>query len=231
VLDELWNAYPEKTELEIRSTLAAFRFYADDIEKEVGKLSGGERARLMLSKLIMSKMNLLILDEPTNHLDISSREALEDAIDAFDGTVLAVSHDRYFINRLATRVIEICPGEEFGTDQLDYNVSKKGAAIDEFFEFKRTRKTVAAGVSSAEAATDASSRFAEEKKNRSKERSEQRRLERMAKEQIELEAELERVTEELYGDAATDYVRAAELESRKNEIEERLMEIYETLGV
>ena len=231
VLDELWNAYPEKTELEIRSTLAAFRFYADDIEKEVGKLSGGERARLMLSKLIMSKMNLLILDEPTNHLDISSREALEDAIDAFDGTVLAVSHDRYFINRLATRVIEICPGEEFGTDQLDYNVSKKGAAIDEFFEFKRTRKTVAAGVSSAEAATDASSRFAEEKKNRSKERSEQRRLERMAKEQIELEAELESVTEELYGDAATDYVRAAELESRKNEIEERLMEIYETLGV
>ena len=231
VLDELWNAYPEKTELEIRSTLAAFRFYAEDIEKEVGKLSGGERARLMLAKLIMSKMNLLILDEPTNHLDISSREALEDAIEAFDGTVLAVSHDRYFINRLATRVIEICPGEEFGTDQLDYNVSKKGAAIDEFFEFKRTRKTMVVGNATSESVTDAGSRFAEEKKNRSKERSEQRRLERMAKEQTELEAELDRVTAELYGDAATDYVRAAELENRKNEIEERLMEIYETLGV
>ncbi len=231
VLDELWNAYPEKTELEIRSTLAAFRFYAEDIEKEVAKLSGGERARLMLAKLIMSKMNLLILDEPTNHLDISSREALEDAIEAFDGTVLAVSHDRYFINRLATRVIEICPGEEFGTDQLDYSVSKKGAAIDEFFEFKRTRKTVGGEVGAERAPSSANEQFAADKKNRSKERSEQRRLERMAKEQIELEAELDRVTEELYGDAATDYVRAAELENRKNEIEERLMEIYEALGV
>ena len=231
VLEELWNAYPEKTELEIRSTLAAFRFYEEDTEKTVAKLSGGERARLMLAKLIMSKMNLLILDEPTNHLDISSREALEDAIEAFDGTVLAVSHDRYFINRLATRIIEICPGEEFGTDSLDCNVSKSGAAIDEFFEFKRTRKTVSTGDTEEKAPTAASEQFAADKKSRSKERSEQRRLERMAKEQTELEAELERVTEELYGDAATDYVRAAALEERKNEIEERLLEIYEELGV
>ncbi len=231
VLNELWNAYPEKTELEIRSTLAAFRFYADDIEKTVGQLSGGERARLMLAKLIMSKMNLLILDEPTNHLDISSREALEDAIDAFDGTVLAVSHDRYFINRLATRVIELCPGDEFGSDFLDYNVSHKGQAIDEFFEFKRTRKTFATDEAEAKTVTAANEQFLADKKSRSRERSEQRRLERMAKEQTELEAELDRVTEELYGEAATDYVRAAELEERKNAIEERLLEIYETLGI
>ncbi len=230
VMAELHNAYPDKTELEIRSTLAAFRFFGDDIEKTVSKLSGGERARLMLAKLIMSKMNLLILDEPTNHLDISSREALEDAIDAFDGTVLAVSHDRYFINRLATRVIELCPGEEFGTDQLDYNVSKKGAAMDEFFEFRRTRKTLAVG-DEIKTVTVANEQFIADKKSRSRERSEQRRLERMAKEQVELEAELDRVTEELYGEAATDYVRAAALEARKNEIEERLMEIYEELGV
>ena len=231
VLSELWNAYPDKTELEIRSTLAAFRFYEEDTEKTVAKLSGGERARLMLSKLIMSKMNLLILDEPTNHLDISSREALEEAIDAFDGTVLCVSHDRYFINKLATRVIEICPGNEFGTDQLDCRIEKKGSAIDEFFEYKRTRKTLSASAESEKAVTAANEQFIADKKNRSRERSEQRRLERMAKEQTELEAELDLVTEELYGDAATDYVRAATLEARKNEIEERLMEIYETLGI
>ena len=231
VLEELWNAYPDRTELEIRSILAAFRFFADDIEKSVGMLSGGERARLMLAKLIMSKMNLLILDEPTNHLDISSREALEDAIESFDGTVLCVSHDRYFINRLATRVIELCPGDEFGCDFLDYSVSKKGHAIDEYFEFKRTRNTVAQGMDGAREQTVAKEQFLADKKNQSRARSEQRRLERMAKEQAELEAELDRVTEELYGDAATDYVRAAELESRKNEIEERLMEIYEELGV
>ena len=231
VQEELWNAYPEKTELEIRSTLAAFRFYADDLEKTVSKLSGGERARLMLAKLIMSRMNLLILDEPTNHLDISSREALEDAIDAFDGTVLAVSHDRYFINRLATRIIEICPGEEFGCDHLDYPVSAEGHAVDEYFEFKRTRKTVASPDGETKAMTTANEQFIADKKSRSRERSEQRRLERMAKEQTELEAELDRVTEELYGEAATDYMRAAELEERKNQIEERLLEIYEELEV
>ena len=231
VLEELWNAYPDRTELEIRSILAAFRFYADDIEKTVRMLSGGERARLMLAKLIMSKMNLLILDEPTNHLDISSREALEDAVESFDGTVLCVSHDRYFINRLATRVIEICPGDEFGCDFLDYRVSKKGHAIDEYFEFKRSRKTVALGGEGEKAQTAAKEQFLADKKSQSRARSEQRRLERMAKEQTELEAELDRVTEELYGEAATDYVRAAALEARKNEIEERLLEIYEELGV
>ncbi len=230
VMEELHNAYPDRTELEIRSTLAAFRFFGDEVDKTVAKLSGGERARLMLAKLIMSKMNLLILDEPTNHLDISSREALEDAIAAFDGTVLCVSHDRYFINRLATRVIEICPGAEFGTDMLDCKVSSKGAAMDEFFEFKRTRKTVFVG-NEEKTLTSANEQFLADKKSRSRERSEQRRLLRMAKEQTELESELDRVTEELYGDAATDYIRAAALEARKNEIEERLMEIYEELGV
>ena len=228
VMEELHNAYPQKTELEIRSTLAAFRFFADDIEKSVGVLSGGERARLMLAKLILSHMNLLVLDEPTNHLDIPSREALEDAVIAFDGTVVSVSHDRAFINSLATRIIEICPGEGISGDMIDYKVERVGQGFDEYLAFKKSR-----GVSAASAKTETVSVgkevFLENKRNQSRERSEQRRIERMKKEQAELEAELDRVTEELYGSAATNYLRAAELEARKTEIEDRLMEIYEEL--
>ncbi len=227
VMEELHNAYPQKTELEIRSTLAAFRFFADDIEKKVSVLSGGERARLMLAKLILSQMNLLVLDEPTNHLDIGSREALEDAVTAFDGTVIAVSHDRAFINSLATRIIEICPSE--GVSMQDYKVDKVGQGFDEYLAFKKSRAVAADAAVKTETVSVSKEAFLENKRNQSRERSELRRLERMKKEQLELEAELDRVTDELYGDAATDYLRAAALEARKTEIEDRLMEIYEAL--
>ena len=128
VLDELWNAYPEKREFEIRSALARFRFNAEDCEKSVSMLSGGERARLTLAKLILSPMNLLLLDEPTNHLDIMSREALESALDEFGGTVIIVSHDRYLVNKLATRVIEIDNDRTTGESLIDYPVFNVGNA-------------------------------------------------------------------------------------------------------
>ncbi len=108
-LQELWDAYPRKTETEIRSALAAFLFRGDDVYKTIGVMSGGERARLLLLKLMLAGDNLLLLDEPTNHLDIASREALEEALAGYDGTIIAVSHDRYFINRMATRVVELLP--------------------------------------------------------------------------------------------------------------------------
>ena len=107
VLEELWSAYPRMTETDVRTRLGQFRFIGEDVYKPVSVLSGGERARLTLCKLILSKMNLLVLDEPTNHLDIDSREALETALQDFDGTILAVSHDRYFIEKLASRMVEI----------------------------------------------------------------------------------------------------------------------------
>ena len=109
-LQELWDAYPTKTETELRSAMAAFLFRGDEVHKPIGVMSGGERARLLLLKLMLAGDNLLLLDEPTNHLDIGSREALEEALEAYGGTILAVSHDRYFINRMATRVLELRRG-------------------------------------------------------------------------------------------------------------------------
>lgn len=104
-LDDVWDMYPYMTETEVRSALAMFLFCGDDVYKTVASLSGGEKAKLSLLKIMLKKPNFLILDEPTNHLDISSREVLENALLSFGGTLLCVSHDRYFINKLATRVI------------------------------------------------------------------------------------------------------------------------------
>jgi len=106
-IDELWDVYPHMTQTQIRSAMAAFLFKGDDVFKPVGLLSGGERARLLLLKLMLARDNLLLLDEPTNHLDIASREALEEALSGYDGTMLIVSHDRYFINRMARRMIHL----------------------------------------------------------------------------------------------------------------------------
>ncbi len=107
VIDEVWDAYPDQTQTEIRNALAAFLFRGDDVFKPVAQLSGGERARLLLLKLMLARDNLLLLDEPTNHLDIGSCEALEEALSGYDGTIFIVSHDRYFINRMADHIIRL----------------------------------------------------------------------------------------------------------------------------
>ena len=126
VLDELWNDFKLTPEVEIRNRLGAFLFSGDDVKKSVGMLSGGEKARLLLAKLSMENNNFLILDEPTNHLDIDSKEVLENALIDFDGTLLFVSHDRYFINRVATHVLELSEsGSTLYIGDYDYYVEKK----------------------------------------------------------------------------------------------------------
>ena len=234
VLDELWNAYPAKTETEIRNTLGLFRFTGEDVFKTVSVLSGGERARLTLAKLILSRMNLLILDEPTNHLDIDSREALEQALEKFDGTVITVSHDRYLIERLATRILEIKPGHPFPGDLLDYRVDHEGNAYTEFKTYKNARLAEA---SPAEVGTEektapvssAKEEYLRKKQAASDERKKQTLLAKLRREAETLEGELGQIEEELFGSAAADYVRAAELDARKTAVEERLLEIYELL--
>ena len=125
VLEELWEAYHEKNEVEIRSLLARFLFFADDMEKKISALSGGERARLTLCKLILAHANVLILDEPTNDLDIRTLTILEDYLDNYDGIVITVSHDRYFLDRVVNRIFafeedgKICQYEGGYTDYLE----------------------------------------------------------------------------------------------------------------
>ncbi|UQS86993.1 ABC-F family ATP-binding cassette domain-containing protein [Nicoliella spurrieriana] len=126
VLNEIWDDYPTTSEGRIRTILGSFLFSGNDVEKVVGNLSGGEKARLMLTKLAMDHDNFLMLDEPTNHLDIESREVLETALKLFDGTILFVSHDRYFINQVASEIIEITPdGSQRYLGNYDYYVEKK----------------------------------------------------------------------------------------------------------
>lgn len=232
VLEELWSTYPNMNEVDIRSTLAAFRFLYEDTEKTVRVLSGGERARLTLAKLMLSKINVLVLDEPTNHLDINSREALEEAIEAFDGTVVTVSHDRYFIERLATRVIELIPAT-LGGGTYDYTVTHKGHAYTEYSEFRASRAVTAGetAVQSAVPTSSAKEQYLRNKQQASEARKQETRLRRLREESERIEKRIEDIDVELFGDAASNYVRAAELEQEKNELEERLLEIYEEIGV
>ena len=231
VLEELWSTYPTMNEVDVRSTLAAFRFLYEDTEKQVKVLSGGERARLTLAKLMLSKINVLVLDEPTNHLDINSREALEDAILAFEGTVVTVSHDRYFIDRLATRVIELIPAEA-GGGTYDYTAVHAGKGYTEFCAFRDARRTTGQETVTASApVSSGKEQYLRNKQQASEERKRETRLRKMREEATAIETRLEEIDGELFGSAATDYVRAAALEEEKNTLEERLLAIYEEIGV
>ncbi len=225
VFGELREAYPDKTDLELRSTLALFLFDADDIQRGVSTLSGGERARLTLAKLILKKVNLLVMDEPTNHLDIGSCEALENALLAFDGTIIAVSHDRYFINRIATRIIELAPERDKG--MIDYPLESYDDAYTEYMRIRESRNLMLQSAKKGAEPTDAKAEYEEKKREKARARSEEKKRERAEARITELESELEALEAELFGEAASDYVRAAEIEERKSEIEEELLTLYE----
>ena len=187
VLNELWDDYPLKSEKEIRTRLGNFLFSGDDVLKIVSTLSGGEKARLALAKLMLEKANLLILDEPTNHLDLDSKEVLENALIDYPGTILFVSHDRYFINRIATKVIEL--SNEGSTEFLgdyDYYVEKK-TEIDELEQLEK-RSTNAVAISEPQDKTT----YQQDKESKKQERQRKRKLE-------ELELKIEEL-EEMIGE-------------------------------
>ncbi|MCE5222235.1 MAG: ABC-F family ATP-binding cassette domain-containing protein [Clostridium sp.] len=143
VLNEVWDDFPELTTSELRSFLGSFLFRGDDVFKEINKLSGGERCRINLLKLMLSKSNLLLLDEPTNHLDIPSREALEEAMLSYDGTLIVISHDRYFLNKVIHRILEL---QEYGAyeylgNYTYYTEKKKNPQRFETYEGLATGKT------------------------------------------------------------------------------------------
>ena len=192
VLDELWNDFKLTPEVEIRNRLGAFLFSGDDVKKTVGMLSGGERARLLLAKLSMENNNFLILDEPTNHLDIDSKEVLENALIDFDGTLLFVSHDRYFINRVATQVLEL--SEEGSTLYLgDY---------DYYLEKKAELEALAAAQAEAEPASSTeevtSNDYHLQKQNQKELRKITRRIEQLEAEMEELDQKIQDITETMH---------------------------------
>ncbi len=226
VFEEIRDEYPDKKDVELRSALALFLFGAEDIDKLVSTLSGGERARLTLAKLILKKVNLLIMDEPTNHLDIGSCDALENALLAFEGTIVAVSHDRYFINRIATRIIELDPDREGG--MIDCELEDYDDAFAEYLRLREIRRSDAKAAAPEIAQVSESKQSYEQRKRENAERRALEKKKERAEARIaELEAETERLDCELFGSAASDYVRAAEIDKRKSEIEEELLSLYE----
>ncbi|PMC33951.1 multidrug ABC transporter ATP-binding protein [Bacillus sp. UMB0899] len=190
VLDELWDEYPQKTEKEIRTVLGNFLFSGDDVLKPVSTLSGGEKARLALSKLMLQKANFLILDEPTNHLDLDSKEILENALIDFPGTILFVSHDRYFINRIATKVFEL--SSHTITEYLgdyDYFITKK----EEKLEFERLEKEEKENISqkTSSITSEGKRNYQQEKELKKLERQKQRRIEEIEQSISEIEEKIE----------------------------------------
>ena len=219
VLDELWNDFKLTPEVEIRNRLGAFLFSGDDVKKSVGMLSGGEKARLLLAKLSMENNNFLILDEPTNHLDIDSKEVLENALIDFDGTLLFVSHDRYFINRVATHVLELSEnGSTLYLGDYDYYVEKKAEV-----EMSQTEET-----STSNQANEVSpvNDYQAQKESQKEARKLMRQIESLEAEIEELESQSQAISEKMLetNDADKLMELQAELDKISHRQEEAMLE-------
>ena len=225
VLDELWNDFKLTPEVEIRNRLGAFLFSGDDVKKTVGMLSGGERARLLLAKLSMENNNFLILDEPTNHLDIDSKEVLENALIDFDGTLLFVSHDRYFINRVATQVLELSDeGSTLYLGDYDYYLEKKAE-----LEALAAAQAEAVPVSSTEEVTN--NDYHLQKQNQKELRKITRRIEQLEAEMEELDQKIQDITETMH--STNDAADLVQLQSELDQLtvqQEAVMEEWAELS-
>ena len=225
VLDELWNDFKLTPEVEIRNRLGAFLFSGDDVKKTVGMLSGGERARLLLAKLSMENNNFLILDEPTNHLDIDSKEVLENALIDFDGTLLFVSHDRYFINRVATQVLELSEeGSTLYLGDYDYYLEKKAE-----LEALVAAQAEAEPASSTEEVTG--NDYHLQKQNQKELRKITRRIEQLEAEMEELDQKIQDITETMH--STNDAADLVQLQSELDQLtvqQEAVMEEWAELS-
>ncbi|BAB04269.1 ABC-F family ATP-binding cassette domain-containing protein [Halalkalibacterium halodurans] len=226
VLYELWDDYPLLPERDIRTVLGNFLFSGEDVLKVVSDLSGGEKARLALAKLMMEKANLLIMDEPTNHLDLDSKEVLENALIDYPGTLLFVSHDRYFLNRMATRIIELDGGQpSVFLGDYDYYLEKKQ-------EIKE-RERLDESPSHAAAASSKKGSFEQDKEQKKRERQRQRRIEQIEASIEELEKQLSTHEEALCNpEVFTDHEKALSHQQTIDEAKkavDALMEEWELL--
>lgn len=237
VLEEVWSAYPHIEEARIRSVLGNFLFSGDDVLKRISALSGGEKARIALAKLMLLRANVLILDEPTNHLDLFSKEVLESALLDYDGTLLFISHDRYFLNKMAERIVELHPnGAEHFLGNYDDYLAKK----QELEELAAEQRSIieASKANSADrlnnqsidlnsAKTGAAS-FEAEKQAKRDERARLRRMEQLEETIAKLEGEIERLEHELsQPDVYQDYTAIQERQTIIDEHKAQLVAMYE----
>ncbi|HFK1531886.1 MULTISPECIES: ABC-F family ATP-binding cassette domain-containing protein [Bacillus] len=222
VLNELWDEYPLQPEKEIRTILGNFLFTGDDVLKPVSSLSGGQKARLALAKLMMQKSNLLILDEPTNHLDLNSKEILENALIDYPGTLLFVSHDRYFINRVTTTVIELSTeGAQEYLGDYDYYVEKKNEMIEraafEQLEQQENQAPVQKTVAQEKL------NYLEEKERKQLERQRTRKIEELEQNIVNLEEEIATLEDQLcLPEIYADYEKASEITTKKQTLQVQL---------
>ena len=225
LFEELQDTWPDMTNTEVRNMLAAFLFTGDDVFKRIKDLSGGERGRVSLAKLMLSHANFLLLDEPTNHLDMESKEILEHAIRAFPGTVLYVSHDRYFINRTATRILNLtehCLVNYIGN--YDYYLEKKADAE----RAALPANTVAAEQVESDATTTSAEDYKTQKAQKAAEKKRRAELEACEQRIAELEETLRGIEEEfLLPENQRDAAALLAIQKRKDSAEEELADCYE----
>ena len=218
VLEEVCRAHDKLTMPVVRSALASFLFFTEDMDKKASVLSGGERARLMLCKMILSQINLLILDEPTNHLDIGSREALEDALMQFSGTIIAVSHDRYFVRKLSSKIFDMTSGLRIFC-----------GSYDEYCEKKEQETVKSTAITQEKTVAESKQSYLDAKKNASDIRKNKSKIERCEAEIEKLEDEKSHLAKEAEGDASGDYVRLSEIYARTDEIDKLLESLYDDI--
>ena len=228
IFEEISDDYPSLNNTRIRNVLAAFLFTGDDVFKQISELSGGERGRVSLAKLMLSHANFLILDEPTNHLDIQSREILEETLQNYTGTVLYVSHDRYFINQTATRILDLTKGglNSYSGNYDDYLEKKEHPSVDSSGGFEAEKDvSEAPSMPSKPAGKDD---YMRQKEEQAKERKRQNQIKRLEDRIQEIETRLAEL-DELLGreDIATDVARLMEINNEHETLDEELLQCME----
>ena len=225
IFEEISDTYPTLTETQIRNMLAAFLFTGDDVFKVISSLSGGERGRVSLAKLMLSEANFLILDEPTNHLDIASKEILEEALNSYTGTVLYVSHDRYFINHTATRILDLTNQSVVNyIGDYDYYLEKK----EELTEKYAPSAQEATEETKEETPSEGKLTWQQQKEEQARKRKQENELKKVEKRIEELETRDKEIDDTLVlPDVCTNVGRCAELSREKDKIQAELEELYE----
>ena len=230
LFDEISDDYPTLTNTQIRNTLAAFLFTGEDVFKKISELSGGERGRVSLAKLMLSNANFLILDEPTNHLDITSKEILEQALNDYEGTVLYVSHDRYFVNQTATRILDLYNKQFYSfAGNYDYYLEKKDV-VEQPSAAQPDGQTTSTGTNpdAAESASDSKLSWQQQKEEQALKRKKENQLRKCEDEIAALEDEIAQLNEQMADPAiATDVAKLQELSKKQTALQETLDQRYE----